>query len=105
MHTLHTPVRLLNFDSPWSAEFLIEILEDRGIPYVLKCYADRAYGRLWEVQQGWGTLWVEAEDAEGVRYLYRQLLESLPLAAESNAPTHDANPAEDQDIERRSQNL
>lgn len=106
MHTLHTPVRLINFDTLWSAEVLIEILEDRNIPFVLKRYADRAYGRLWEIQQGWGTLWVEAEDAEGVLYLYRQLLDSLPLGPESKlAPTHDTSPDEGQDIEKRSQNL
>lgn len=81
------------------------MLEDRGIPFVLKRYADRAYGRLWEIQQGWGTLWVEAEDAEGVLFLYRQLLESLPLTTEINAPARDTNPAEDRDIERRIQNL
>lgn len=101
MQTLHTPLKLINFDNPWSAQLLLEILEERGIPFVLKRFADRAYGSLWELQKGWGTLWVEAEDAEGVLWLYGQVL----AAYESNAPTHDAAPAEDRDTGTQTQSL
>lgn len=83
MQTLYAPVKVLNFGNEWSALILLEILEERGIPYYLKRFEDRAYGKLWEPQRGWGSLWVESRDAEGVLYLYRQVL---------NAPTHDVDP-------------
>lgn len=97
MQTLHAPFKLLTFAHEWAALPLIEVLEARGIPFFLKRFEDRAYGSLWQTQKGWGTLWVESRDAEGVMFLYQQILASEPIY-----PTHDADPASDRDTETQS---
>lgn len=96
MQTLHAPFKLLTFDHEWAALPLIEVLEERHIPFFLKRFEDRAYGSLWQIQKGWGTLWVESRDAEGVMLIYRQILASEPIY-----PGHDAAPASDLDTEKQ----
>lgn len=97
MQTLHAPFKLLTFAHEWAALPLIEVLEARGIPFFVKRFEDRAYGSLWQAQKGWGALWVESRDAEGVRFLYQQILDAEPIY-----PTHDAALASNLDTEKQS---
>jgi hypothetical protein len=99
MQTLHAPFKLVTFANEWAALPLIEVLEARGIPFFLKRFEDRAYGSLWQTQQGWGTLWVESRDVEGVMLIYRQILDSEPIY-----PEHDAAPVSDQGTETQTPN-
>lgn len=94
MQTLHAPFKLITFAHEWAALPLIEVLEGQSVPFFLKRFEDRAYGSLWQLQKGWGTLWVESEDAERVMTLYHSI-----LAAEPIYPTHDVTPVSDQDTE------
>jgi hypothetical protein len=58
-------VDLLN--SLVEAQFVAEVLEDRGIPHVIRSYRDTAYGALYQSQGAWGVVLAPEEWVDEVR--------------------------------------
>ena len=79
---MRDPYHVLNFDDPIASDVFSELLDAEGIPYVLKPFADRAYGDLWQQQKGFAALWVEASQAEQVLRLYQAWQASLDTVYE-----------------------
>jgi hypothetical protein len=48
------------------ASILGDILNQDGVPHFIRSYQDRAYGALWQFQQGWGFVEMPPRFAGGV---------------------------------------
>jgi len=55
------------------ASLLHGILEEDGVPHMIRSYHDRAYDGLWQMQEGWGYVETAARFAGGVRALLELL--------------------------------
>ena len=64
--------RLL-LDNESEASLLHGILEEDGVPHLIRSYHDRAYDGLWQMQEGWGYVETSARFAGGVRALLELL--------------------------------
>ena len=60
-------------DNQVEARLLEGILNDHGIPHVLRSYHDSAYDGLFQGQQGWGHVEADEEQAEEIRTLLEQV--------------------------------
>ena len=59
----------LTLDNQVEASLLDMLLLQDGVPHLLRSFQDRAYGRLWQFQNGWGYVETPARYASGVRVL------------------------------------
>ena len=55
------------------ASLLHGILEEDGVPHLIRSYHDRAYDGLWQMQEGWGYVETSVRFASGVRALLEVL--------------------------------
>jgi hypothetical protein len=69
-------VKILILKSETEARLLSGLLEQAGIPHMLKSYHDSAYDGMWQTQTSWGTLWADAENKEDILKIYNGM--SLP---------------------------
>ncbi len=71
------------------ASLLHGILEEDGVPHMIRSYHDRAYDGLWQMQEGWGYVETAARFASGVRALLEVLRKNRPsseLGKEEDEP-------------------
>jgi hypothetical protein len=54
-------------ESPFEAQVLASILEDEGVPHLVRSYHDTAYDGLFQMQKGWGEIRARPVDAYRVR--------------------------------------
>ena len=55
------------------ASLLHGILEEDGVPHLIRSYHDRAYDGLWQMQEGWGYVETSVRFAGGVQALLEVL--------------------------------
>ncbi|HVP18589.1 MAG TPA: hypothetical protein VMU36_06295 [Spirochaetia bacterium] len=60
------------------ASLLHGILEEDGVPHLIRSYHDRAYDKLWQMQEGWGYVETSVRFASGVRALLEVLRKNRP---------------------------
>ncbi len=60
------------------ASLLHGILEEDGVPHLIRSYHDRAYDGLWQMQEGWGYVETSVRFAGGVRALLEVLRKNQP---------------------------
>jgi hypothetical protein len=60
------------------ASLLHGILEEDGVPHIIRSYNDRAYDGLWQMKEGWGYVETSARFAGGVRSLLEVLRKNRP---------------------------
>ncbi len=53
---MSNPVKIVSLGNEFEAMLLDEILNEKGIPHILKSYHDSAYDGLWQTQSSWGHL-------------------------------------------------
>jgi hypothetical protein len=75
----------LSLDNQVEASLLDLMLVQDGVPHMVRSYQDRAYGRLWQFQQGWGYVETPARYASGVRVLL-DLIRSNKFTPEEQDP-------------------
>lgn len=73
---MKTTVRILVFNSEVEARLLSGLLEQRGIPHMLRSYHDSAYNGMWQTQTCWGFLEADEENREEILKIFREM--SLP---------------------------
>jgi hypothetical protein len=59
----------LALDNQVEASLLDLMLRQDGVPHFVRSFQDRAYGRLWQFQQGWGYVETPVRYASGVKVL------------------------------------
>lgn len=73
---MKTTVRILVFNSEVEARLLSGLLEQRGIPHMLRSYHDSAYNGMWQTQTCWGFLEADEENREEILKIFGEM--SLP---------------------------
>lgn len=64
------------------AQLVDSILEERGIPHIIRSYQDTAYNGLFQLQKGWADLLIPPE----YRVEVMEILASLRGSDSGNAP-------------------
>lgn len=54
-------------ESPFEAQVVASMLEDEGVPHIVRSYHDTAYDGLFQMQKGWGEIRARPVDAARVR--------------------------------------
>jgi hypothetical protein len=70
---MKTTVRILTLKNEIEASLLDEILNERGIPHILRSLHDSAYDGMWQSQTCWGFLDGEEENKEEILKIYDEM--------------------------------
>jgi hypothetical protein len=62
--------KVVIIENEFEAEILEGILNDKEIPFLLKCYHDSAYDGLFQFQKGWGHIEAPDEFADQILEIY-----------------------------------
>ncbi|MDP4222798.1 MAG: DUF2007 domain-containing protein [Bacteroidota bacterium] len=66
-------VHILTLNNPVEANLLDGLLNERGIPHIIKSHHDSAYDGLFQVQTGWGQLDAPEEYREIILKIYNEM--------------------------------
>jgi hypothetical protein len=67
--------KIVVVDSQVEARILEGVLNEHGIPHLIKSYHDSAYDGLFQAQKGWGHVAAPAEYKEEIKALYQGVKE------------------------------
>jgi outer membrane protein assembly factor BamE (lipoprotein component of BamABCDE complex) len=65
--------KILVLNNEVEARLLDAVLEEQGIPHLMRTYHDRAYDGLWQQQQGWGHVEAPEDYKEQILSIYEDL--------------------------------
>ena len=65
--------KILTIENQIEAGLLSKLLDERGIPHVLKSYYDSAMDGLYQTQKGWGHIEAPEEYEEEILKIYRDI--------------------------------
>ena len=77
-------------ESDVQAQLLDDVLNERGVPHVMKSYHDSAYDGIFQTSRGWGHVEAPAEYAEQILKLIEDL--PAPLEGEESATDGPSEP-------------
>jgi hypothetical protein len=60
-------------DNQTEAKLMESVLNERGIPHIIKSYYDSAYDGLFQAQKGWGHIAAEEEHKEEIKAILNEL--------------------------------
>jgi hypothetical protein len=66
-------VKILEFKSEAEAILLSGLLEERGIPHMLRSYHDSAYDGMWQTQTAWGFLDADEENRDEIIRIFNEM--------------------------------
>jgi hypothetical protein len=66
-------VKILEFTSEAEAVLLSGLLEQRGIPHMLRSYHDSAYDGMWQTQTCWGFLDADEENRDEIIRIFNEM--------------------------------
>jgi len=70
---MKAPVRILVLKNEIEATLLDEILNEKGIPHILRSLHDSAYDGMWQSQTCWGFLDADEENKEEILKIYNEM--------------------------------
>jgi hypothetical protein len=65
--------KILVLYNEFEATLMESILDERGIPCMLKSYYDSAYDGMWQAQKGWGQLDADPKHREEILMIYAEI--------------------------------
>lgn len=66
-------VKILEFTSEAEAVLLSGLLDQAGIPHMLRSYHDSAYDGMWQTHTSWGFLDADEENKEEILRIYNEM--------------------------------
>jgi hypothetical protein len=66
--------KVLVLENDVEAQLLDSVLNQRGIPHIMRSYYDTAMDGLFQAHQGWGHVESEERFAEEIIEIYRELV-------------------------------
>jgi hypothetical protein len=66
-------IKILTFLNEIEAMLLDEILNEKGIPHLIRSYHDSAYDGLWQLQSGWGHIEAPEEYKDDILSIFDQM--------------------------------
>jgi hypothetical protein len=70
---MKTTVRILTLKNEIEASLLDEILNERGIPHILRSLHDSVYDGMWQSESCWGFLDADEENKEEILKIYDEM--------------------------------
>ena len=70
--------RILTLKNEIEAQVLSDMLEEHGIPYLVRSFHDSAYDGIFQLQKGWGALMAPEEHREEILDLQRVIDQPKP---------------------------
>lgn len=67
-------IKIVTFENEIEARILDEILNDKNISHMLRCYHDSAYDGLWQTKSVWGHLEASEEDKDEILHFYDEII-------------------------------
>lgn len=64
-------IRILVFNNEFEATLLDGLLNENGIPHIIRSYHDSAYDGLWQTRSAWGHIEAPEEYREEILELYK----------------------------------
>jgi hypothetical protein len=71
-------VKILTLQNNVESLLLSEILNEKGIPHIIRSYHDSAYDGLWQSQLGWGHVDAPEEFRDEIIKIYATLASNNP---------------------------
>lgn len=68
------PIKILTLNNEVEARMLSAILNEHGIPHILKSYHDSALDGIFQLQKGWGYIEAYSEYEDEILKLYGEML-------------------------------
>jgi hypothetical protein len=65
--------KILMFDNEIEATLLDGLLNERGIPHLIRSYHDSVYDGLWQTQSVWGHLEAKEEFREEILKIFAEM--------------------------------
>ncbi len=65
--------KIITLENEMEAQRLSSILEEEGIPHVVRSYHDSVYDGIFQSQRGWGHLEAPEEDEDTINFLYNNM--------------------------------
>ena len=66
-------IPVLTLKNGIEAEMMKSILDEKGIPHIIRSYYDSAYDGIFQTQTAWGEIEALPEYAEKIRAIYNAL--------------------------------
>jgi len=66
-------IKILVLNNEFEAKLLVEILNDKKIPHLIRSYHDSAYDGLWQMQSSWGHIEAPEEYREEILQTYSEM--------------------------------
>ncbi|MEE4213667.1 MAG: DUF2007 domain-containing protein [Bacteroidales bacterium] len=65
--------RIVTLDNEFQAQRIREILDNEGIPHIIRNYHGSAFNGLYQETEGWGAVIADEEYEERIIELFKQL--------------------------------
>jgi hypothetical protein len=65
--------RIVTLDNEFQAQRIREILDNEGIPHIIRNYHGSAFNGLYQETEGWGAVIADEEYEERILELFKQL--------------------------------
>jgi len=70
---MKTTVRILTLKNEIEASLLDEILNERGIPHMIRTFHDSAYDGMWQTDTAWGLVEADEENKDEILKIYEEM--------------------------------
>jgi hypothetical protein len=70
---MKTTVRILTLKNEIEASLIDEILNEKGIPHIIRSLHDSAYDGMWQSETCWGFLDADEENKEDILNIYDEM--------------------------------
>jgi hypothetical protein len=77
-------IKIAVLDNQFEAQLLESVLNERGIPHLLRSYYDTAFDGLFQTQKGWGYISAPPEFSADIKEILYYLRENNSV--EENTP-------------------
>ena len=66
-------IKILTFTDEIEARLLEGLLNEKGIPHIIRSYHDSALDGLWQTRSTWGHLEAGEENREEIMMIYKEM--------------------------------
>jgi hypothetical protein len=78
--------KILDLNNAFEASLIDGLLNERGIPHLIRSFHDSAYDGLWQAHSGWGRLDAPEEYREEIIKIYNEMSAADHLPHEDEIP-------------------
>ena len=81
--------KILDLDNEIEARLIDGLLNEKGIPHLIRSYHDSAYDGLWQFHSGWGQLDAPEEYRDEIMSIYEEMSQADGMHHEEDVHPED----------------